>query len=92
MLIGSVPRTAWLPDDLERDEAGFVRTGRAVTTAPGDTMRLSLETSLPGVFAVGDVRSGSIKRVATAVGDGATVIAMLHGYLAAHPAPAAARP
>ena len=93
VLIGSVPRTAWLPDDLERDEAGFVRTGRAVTTAAGGTMRLSLETSLPGVFAVGDVRSGSIKRVATAVGDGATVIAMLHGYLAAHPAPApAARP
>ena len=53
--------------------------------APEGRMRLPLETSLPGVFAVGDVRAGSIKRVATAVGDGATVIAMLHGYLAAHP-------
>ena len=63
------------------------RTGRDVSV-PGDgTMRLSLETSLPGVFAVGDVRSRSIKRVATAVGDGATVIATLHGYLAQHPAP-----
>ena len=50
--------------------------------------RLPLETSLEGVFAVGDVRAGSIKRVATAVGDGATVIALLHGYLEAHPLPA----
>ena len=44
-------------------------------------MRLPLETSMPGVFAIGDVRAGSIKRVATAVGDGATVISLLHGYL-----------
>ncbi|HEX6149582.1 FAD-dependent oxidoreductase [Nocardioides sp.] len=72
VLIGSVPRTSWLPDEVERDEAGFVR-------AP------NLETSLRGVFAIGDVRAGSIKRVATAVGDGATVIAMIHGYLAEHP-------
>ncbi len=88
VLIGSVPRTSWLPDEVERDQAGFVRTGREVTASDG-TMRLSLETSLPGVFAVGDVRAGSIKRVATAVGDGATVIATLHGYLAAHPVPVA---
>jgi thioredoxin reductase (NADPH) len=88
VLIGSMPRTSWLPDEVERDPAGFVRTGREVTTATDGTMRLSLETSLSGVFAVGDVRAGSIKRVATAVGDGATVIATLHGYLAAHPAPA----
>ena len=88
MLIGSVPRTSWLPDEVERDQTGFVRTGREVTASDG-TMRLSLETSLPGVFAVGDVRAGSIKRVATAVGDGATVIATLHGYLAAHPVPVA---
>jgi thioredoxin reductase (NADPH) len=88
VLIGSLPRTAWLPATVERDEAGFVRTGREVTAVAEGTMRLSLETSLPGVFAVGDVRAGSVKRVATAVGDGATVIATLHGYLAAHPAPA----
>ncbi len=77
VLIGSVPRTQWLPVEIERDAAGFVVTG-------GEG-RLPLETTLPGVFAVGDVRAGSIKRVATAVGDGATVIATLHGYLAAHP-------
>ena len=76
VLIGSVPRTQWLPAEIERDPAGFIVTG-------GEG-RLPLETSLPGVFAVGDVRAGSIKRVATAVGDGATVIATLHGYLAAH--------
>ena len=48
-------------------------------------MRRPLETTLPGVFAIGDVRAGSIKRVATAVGDGATVISLVHGYLAEHP-------
>lgn len=79
VLIGSVPRTSWLPAEIARDEAGFIRTGQ--------DGRLLLETSMAGVFAVGDVRSGSVKRVATAVGDGATVIALLHGYLAAHPAP-----
>jgi thioredoxin reductase (NADPH) len=69
VLIGSVPRTSWLPDEVRRDEAGFVRTE-------------GLATSLPGVFAIGDVRAGSVKRVATAVGDGAAVIALIHGYLA----------
>jgi thioredoxin reductase (NADPH) len=77
VLIGSVPRTQWLPAEIVRDDAGFIVTG-------GDG-RLPLETSMPGVFAVGDVRAGSVKRVATAVGDGASVIATLHGYLAAHP-------
>jgi thioredoxin reductase (NADPH) len=48
---------------------------------------LALETSMPGVFAIGDVRAGSIKRVATAVGDGATVVSMLHSYLAENPLP-----
>jgi thioredoxin reductase (NADPH) len=69
VLIGSMPRTSWLPDEVRRDEAGFVRTE-------------GLATSLPGVFAIGDVRAGSVKRVATAVGDGAAVIALIHGYLA----------
>ena len=90
LLIGSMPRTAWLADTVVRDDAGFVRTGQDCLSddamASGER-RLPLETSLPGVFAVGDVRAGSIKRVATAVGDGATVIALLHGYLAEHPAP-----
>ncbi len=89
VLIGSMPRTSWLPDEVERDEAGYVRTGRGASAPADNTLRLSLETSLPGVFAVGDVRAESVKRVATAVGDGAMVIAMLHGYLAAHPAAAA---
>ena len=86
VLIGSVPRTSWLPDEVMRDEAGFVRTGPDTTRGSTIDPRLPLETSMDGVFAVGDVRAGSIKRVATAVGDGATVIALLHGYLAAHPA------
>lgn len=85
VLIGSVPRTSWLPDEVMRDEAGFVRTGPDTATAAEmmqGRARLPLETSMSGVFAVGDVRSGSVKRVATAVGDGATVIALIHGYLA----------
>ena len=93
VLIGSVPRTSWLPDTVERDQAGFLRTGtsldnsKAGATTP-DRQPLALETSMPGVFAIGDVRAGSIKRVATAVGDGATVVSMLHAYLAGHPLPA----
>jgi thioredoxin reductase (NADPH) len=51
---------------------------------------LALETSMPGIFAIGDVRAGSIKRVATAVGDGATVVSMLHTCLAENPLPASA--
>jgi thioredoxin reductase (NADPH) len=93
VLIGSMPRTAWLPDAVECDSAGFLRTGvrrdgsdSAVT--PG-RQPLALETNMPGIFAIGDVRSGSIKRVATAVGDGATVVSMLHTYLAENPLPAA---
>ena len=83
VLIGSVPRTAWLPDDVRRDRAGFVLTGADRDGShSGAELRLPLETSVPGVFAIGDIRAGSIKRVATAVGDGATVISVIHGYLA----------
>ncbi len=93
VLIGSVPRTSWLPDTVQRDPSGFLRTGaiREVSDAESNgTGRspLALETSMPGVFAIGDVRAGSIKRVATAVGDGATVVSMLHAYLAELPLPA----
>lgn len=90
VLIGSVPRTSWLPDTVQRDPAGFLRTGGAreirdpASVGPARSP-LPLETSMPGVFAIGDVRAGSIKRVATAVGDGATVVSLLHGYLAGHP-------
>lgn len=92
VLIGSVPRTSWLPTTVERDPAGFLRTGARDVSDTGSVRAarppLALETSLPGVFAIGDVRSGSIKRVATAVGDGATVVSMLHAYLAENPLPA----
>lgn len=97
VLIGSVPRTAWLPDAVGRDRGGFLHTGSASAAEAGSDpparSPLPLETSMPGVFAIGDVRAGSVKRVATAVGDGATVIAHLHGYLAEHAtAPVAAAP
>jgi thioredoxin reductase (NADPH) len=90
VLIGSTPRTAWLPEAVMRDESGFVRTGSdPVPDASEGRGAMPLQTSVPGVFAIGDVRAGSIKRVATAVGDGATVISLLHGYLADHPLTAA---
>ena len=76
--IGAEPNTDWLKaSGLELDERGFVLTDEAI--GPG---RLPLETSRSGVFAVGDVRSASIKRVAAAVGDGAQVVASIHKYLA----------
>ena len=72
VLIGAKPHTDWLPDDVERDDHGFVLTGG------GDHM---FETSAPGVFAIGDVRAGSVKRVASAVGEGSVVIQQVHSYL-----------
>jgi thioredoxin reductase (NADPH) len=89
VLIGSSPHTGWLAGTVQLDEAGFVNVGtdvdRTVLADPERTP-LPLETSEPGVFAVGDARRGSIKRVATAVGDGAAVIEAIHGYLTAAPA------
>src|SRR5207247_8343569 len=77
VLIGATPRTDWLPPEIERDERGYVATGDAVTKmadtptgAPAPRRPVAFETSMPGVFAVGDVRLGSIKRVAGAVGEG----------------------
>jgi thioredoxin reductase (NADPH) len=75
ILAGAEPRTSWLPDAIERDQLGYVVTGR-------DGAR-SFETTVPGVFAVGDVRSGAAKRVAAAVGEGSVVIGQIHDYLAA---------
>ena len=87
VLIGGEPRTRWLPPEVEHD-GGYILTGRDVTlhaasreSWPLDRAPLPLETSLPGVFAAGDVRYRSIKRVASAVGDGATVIRLVHDYL-----------
>jgi len=72
VLIGAQPHTEWLPGEIERDERGFVLTGG------GEHM---FETTAPGVFAIGDVRSGSVKRVASAVGEGSVVIHQIHRYL-----------
>jgi thioredoxin reductase (NADPH) len=83
VFIGADPRTGWLTDEVRLDEKGFVMTGAelaAVEQTP--SMPLALETSAPGVFAVGDVRSGSIKRVASAVGEGSMAVRLVHQYLA----------
>ena len=74
--LGALPCTEWLGDVVARDENGFILTGAA---AGADTL---LETSVPGVFAAGDVRSGSTKRCATAVGEGAMAVQFVHGHLA----------
>ena len=76
------PHTGWLPGEIDRDTAGYVLTGadRPGGGPPGRPAWL-FETSLPGVFAVGDVRHGSVKRVASAVGEGAVAIRMVHEYL-----------
>jgi thioredoxin reductase (NADPH) len=82
--IGAAPRTDWLPPEVERDAKGFVTTGPAVADSPHWTARrrpFLLETSRPGVFAAGDVRSGSVKRVASAVGEGAMAVQFVHEYL-----------
>jgi thioredoxin reductase (NADPH) len=77
VFIGAAPHTGWLGDELQRDAGGYVLTGQVA----GDG-RAMLETSRPGVFAVGDVRSGAIKRVASAVGEGAMAVRMIHEHLA----------
>jgi len=82
--IGAVPRTDWLPPEIEKDERGFVRTGLAVEQlSEGATKRspFLLETSRRGVFAAGDVRAASVKRVASAVGEGSMAIQFVHEYL-----------
>jgi thioredoxin reductase (NADPH) len=79
LFIGAEPNTDWLAGSgIELDGRGFVLTGEG--------SRHGLETTLPGVFAIGDIRAGSIKRVAASVGEGAEVVAALHAYLAADPA------
>ena len=82
--IGATPRTEWLPMEIRCDR-GFVLTGRAAADAPGWVLEREpylLETSRPGVFAAGDVRSGSIKRVASAVGEGSMCVSLVHQFLA----------
>jgi thioredoxin reductase (NADPH) len=84
VLIGSQPRTQWLGECVARDQQGFILTGPdlpAGTRWPPGRPPLPLETSLPGVFAAGDARRGSVKRVASAVGEGAATIPLVHRYL-----------
>jgi thioredoxin reductase (NADPH) len=87
VFIGGVPSTSWLPDSVALDSGGYVLTGpdarRATERGESDGPDpLLLETSLPGVFAAGDVRSGSVKRVASAAGEGAMAVRMVHEHLA----------
>jgi thioredoxin reductase (NADPH) len=84
-LIGAIPRTDWLPAQIDTDPKGFVCTGRQLANTPGWTRKRQpflLETSQAGVFAAGDVRLGSAKRVAAAVGEGSMAVKFVHEYLA----------
>ncbi|MEV7097323.1 FAD-dependent oxidoreductase [Amycolatopsis sp. NPDC051045] len=88
IFIGAAPRTDWLGDAIHRDDHGFVRTGPDLLTAgqrpagwPLDRDPHYLESSIPGVFVAGDVRSQSVKRVASAVGEGAMAVTLVHRYL-----------
>src|SRR5947209_1361686 len=94
ILIGAEPRTDWLPEEIERDERGYILTGHDLALDCGCEGHLPgiwplerepylLETSVPGVFAAGDVRYRSMKRVASAVGEGSTAISLIHQHLAA---------
>ena len=87
VLIGAHPHTEWLPEEIERDEWGYLATGPDITGGwPLERRPLPLETSLPGVFAAGDVRARSVKRVASAAGSGALAVSDVHTYLALEPA------
>ena len=87
LLLGAEPHCDWIPPAVARDERGFVLTGRDV---PRDRWvegmpPENLVTTVPGIFAAGDVRSGSMKRVASASGEGASVVPLVHSFLS--PAP-----
>ena len=84
LLIGAHPNTDWLPAEIARDDGGFVYTGaeaQAHATWPLERSPLTLETAMPGVFAAGDVRHGSVSRVASAVGEGSIAIRLVHECL-----------
>jgi thioredoxin reductase (NADPH) len=84
-MVGAKPCTDWLPPEIERDEKGFIKTGQAVIDAPSwkgmGRFPGPLETSQPGIFAAGDVRSGSVKRCAAAVGEGGMAVEGVHEIL-----------
>jgi thioredoxin reductase (NADPH) len=87
VFIGADPHTDWLRGHVAMDEHGFLITGRDLQSSDlaehGDEPPLFLETSRPGIFAVGDVHSGSVKRVASAVGEGSMAVQLVHRRLAA---------
>ena len=90
VMIGAEPHTEWLDGTLQRDQGGFVLTGNdldpnAPSSWPLERAPALLETSIPGVFAAGDIRHGSVKRVTTAMGEGATVIQLVHQHLEESP-------
>ena len=78
IFIGADAETAWLPEALERDQHGYIRTGRDVEDWRLTRKPYPLETSIPGIFAAGDVRSSSVKRVASSVGEGSIVISYIY--------------
>ena len=84
-MIGAQPRTGWLPPEIELDDKGFIKTGASVANSPAwkDYHRCpaALETSRPGIFAAGDVRSGSVKRCTAAVGEGGMAVEGIHQAL-----------
>jgi len=87
ILIGADAETTWLPDAVDRDARGYIVTGRDIGKdgrRPLERDPYLLETSVPGIFAAGDVRANSIKRVAAGVGEGSMAIAFVHQYLAAN--------
>ena len=84
-MIGAQPRSDWLPAEIARDTHGFLLTGTDIPDDSGwplERRPLALETSMPGVLAAGDIRHGSVKRVASAVGEGAIAVQLLHSLLA----------
>ena len=83
LLLGAAPECGWLPDAVLRDERGFVLTGRDVPTEhwADDVPPEDLATTVPGIFAGGDIRAGSMKRVASATGEGASVVSSVHTWL-----------
>jgi thioredoxin reductase (NADPH) len=86
LMIGARPRTDWLPPEIARDSRGFVLTGADLGDGAGWPLERApflLETSMPGVFAAGDVRHGAVKRVASAVGEGSIAIQLVHQFVAA---------